>query len=335
MAEPTAPEAWRGLRALVVDDNATNRQILSETLRKWQMVPLCVEGGEQALAAAAATATESAPFDIVLLDVQMPGMDGFELASQLAAHGWTLNTAVLMLSSAANSSDAERCRQLGVGTYLVKPIRQADLLAALISVLDEYPREAPAAIAADSDTNLCPVSVTPRMVLLAEDNPVNQRVARALLEKRGHTVVVVENGREATEALATQQFDVVLMDLQMPVMDGLQATAAIRAMEQSTGRHTPIVAMTAHAMRGDDRRCLEAGMDAYLPKPVKAADLMSIIERLTRDEARVRRTLSNVARVNRMVRPVATEVVADAPPTVPPDTEQTPPSKAAASHSRR
>jgi len=312
----SVPTAWHGMRVLVVDDNATNRQILAETLRKWHLRPECADSGRQALAAAEVAEAEGDRFGLILLDANMPEMDGFTLAAKLAARGWTLNTAVLMLSSSADPDDAARCQQLGVGTYMVKPIRQTELLTALISVLDgqhqhDNATREPAETPAETTETAAPI--IPRMILLAEDNVVNQRVARALLEKRGHTVVVVDNGRDATEALAAQQFDLVLMDLQMPVMDGLQATAAIRAMEQTSGRHTPIVAMTAHAMRGDDRRCLEAGMDAYLPKPIKVADLMSTIERLTSDAAQVRRTGPNVSRRNAIPRPLPTEPAPTSP----------------------
>jgi PAS domain S-box-containing protein len=272
------PETLHGLPVLVVDDNATNRLILHEMLTNWRMRPAVVEGAAQALAALEQAAAQGEPFPLVLLDVMMPGVDGFTLAEQIQRHPELTGSVLLMLSSAARAEDSARCRQLGIATYLTKPVKQSELLDAILTArhaaTDKEERAAPAA---------APVLDRGRLrVLLAEDNVVNQRLAVRLLEKQGHAVVVANNGHEALAALEREPFDLVLMDVQMPDMGGFETTAEIRRREaeRGNGRHVPVIAMTAHAMKGDRERCLAAGMDDYVSKPVRAQELFEAIARV-------------------------------------------------------
>jgi CheY-like chemotaxis protein len=276
----------RGLSVLVVDDNATNRRILDETLTGWGMRPTCVEGGEQALAALERAQEAGEPFTLVLTDAQMPEMDGFTLAERIQQRpGLTLAT-VMMLSSAAQPGTMARRRELGIARHLTKPVKQAELFKAILAALGEgeaegrsrrVERGAPKATAGGPSA--------PLRILLAEDNPFNQKLALGLLGREGHTVVVAANGREAVAALGREPFDVVLMDVSMPEMDGFQATEVIRRSEEGSGRHVPIVAMTAHAMKGDRERCLEAGMDGYVSKPIRAAELFETLAAVSRSPA--------------------------------------------------
>jgi two-component system, sensor histidine kinase and response regulator len=280
VSRPTA--SLRDLRVLVVDDNQTNLRILTEILHHWHMQPTAVAGGKEALAALEQAAERGRPYALVLLDAQMPEMDGFTLIEHIKANRRLKETVLMMLSSAAQHSDAERCRNLGVAAYLTKPIKQSELLDTILLLLN------PTEHIHDEGNLVSPQSVRGTVgntsakwnILLAEDNPVNQRVASGILEKRGHTVTAVENGLEALQAVKVQRFDLVLMDLQMPEMDGFAATAAIRDLEQPTGRHLPIVAMTARAMKGDRECCLQAGMDGYVSKPINPKELLATIENL-------------------------------------------------------
>ncbi len=272
----------RGVSALVVDDNNTNRRILEEILRQWRMRPTVVGSGAEALTALQLAAKRNRPFSLVLLDAQMPAMDGFMLVEQIKANSDIAGSTLMMLSSAAQFSDAQRCRDLGVAAYLTKPIKQSELLDAILRLMNPPPldSETEASSKAKSRTAELSDSLWQLNILLAEDNPVNQRVAAGILEKRGHAVMAVDNGQQALYALEAQQFDLILMDLQMPEMDGFAATAAIREREAATGGHLPIVAMTARAMKGDRECCLEAGMDGYVSKPVNPQELMAVIESL-------------------------------------------------------
>jgi signal transduction histidine kinase/CheY-like chemotaxis protein/HPt (histidine-containing phosphotransfer) domain-containing protein len=265
-----------GLPVLVVDDNATNCGILTEMLANWQMAPTVAASGFVALAELRRGAVGCDPFPLVLIDALMPEMDGFALVERIRAEPGLAGATILMLSSADRAADAARCRALGVAAYLVKPIKQSELLDTILTALGSAPlheREPARAVSVGYDSRRL-------HVLLAEDNEVNQELAVKMLHKRGHTVVVANNGREALAALERGCFDVVLMDVQMPEMDGLSATAAIREGERSTGRHVPIIALTAHAMKGDRERCLAAGMDAYISKPVRADELFEALARL-------------------------------------------------------
>jgi two-component system, sensor histidine kinase and response regulator len=264
-----------GLSTLVVDDNATNRRILNEMLTRWRMRPTTVDGGRAALGCLLHAAATGRPFPLVLIDAHMPEMGGFELAARIKETPELAGATIMMLSSADLTGEAARCRELGVSAFLTKPIRQSELLDAILLALGAASPEERAVQLPDSHT-----PARRLRVLLAEDNPVNQRLAVRLLEKRGHTVVVAGNGREALAACAEEAFDLVLMDLQMPEMDGFAATAAIRERERASGSHVPIVALTAHAMRADEERCLHAGMDAYVSKPIHPAALLDTIERM-------------------------------------------------------
>ncbi|MCH5374659.1 MAG: response regulator, partial [Planctomycetes bacterium] len=252
----------KGLPILVVDDNATNRRILQEQLTSWGMKPTVVEGGAEALVAMRQAHQDGEPFAIVLLDNMMPEMDGFMLVEEIHRHPELVGSTLMMLSSADRREDAERCRQMGVNAYLCKPIKRAELLNAIVGSVDASSSER--LLGATGTRRGISPGDTCLHVLLTEDNAVNQKLAMRLLEKRGHSVTVTTNGREALEALRHHDFDVVLMDVQMPEMDGFEATKAIRAGEQQTGEHIPIVAMTAHAMKGDREKCLEVGMDGYI-----------------------------------------------------------------------
>jgi CheY-like chemotaxis protein/HPt (histidine-containing phosphotransfer) domain-containing protein len=213
----------------------------------------------------------------------MPAMDGFTLAEQILQYPALAGATLMMISSAGRREDAERCRALGVSAYMTKPIRRAELMTAILNSLS--PEDAAARTRLRSPRSSPDQCRRSLHVLLAEDNLVNQKLAVRLLEKRGHTAVVVGNGREAVARLAQEVFDVVLMDVQMPEMDGFEATSALRQAERASGRHTPVVAMTAHAMKGDRERCLEAGMDDYVSKPLRPEELFETIERLAEAQA--------------------------------------------------
>ena len=270
-------ERLRDLPVLVVDDNATNRRLLEVLLRNWHMQPTAVDGAADGLRALVRARAAGAPFPVALIDCRMPDMDGFALATRIKQEPALTGCTILMLTSDDRPGDMARCRQLGIAAYLVKPIRQSELLDAIVTALGSPSEEA---IARPAPTPSARAGGGPLRVLLAEDNQVNQRLAVRLLEKRGHRVTVAGNGREALAAHSAQPFDLVLMDVQMPEMDGFEATAAIRARERDGAPRVPIIAMTAHAMKGDRERCLLAGMDDYLAKPIQAAELYETIERI-------------------------------------------------------
>jgi PAS domain S-box-containing protein len=271
------PESIHGLMVLVVDDNATNRFIIQEMLVAWKMKPTAVDGGLEALAEMKRAAALGEPYSLVLLDAMMPGMDGFSLADEIRRHPELAGAVLMMLSSAGQPADTARCRELGIATYMTKPIKQSELLNSILTArnaITAVPEPPPRAALASEQRRL--------RILLVEDNLVNQRLALRLLEKQGHGITVANNGKEAVEVLAAadRPFDVVLMDLQMPEMGGIEATKLIRQREQNTGRHVQIIAMTAHALKGDRERCLEAGMDDYVSKPVRPEELFGALARL-------------------------------------------------------
>ncbi len=268
----------RDMPVLVVDDNETNRRILHELLINWGMRPTEVESGKDALVALQQAHNDGEPFPLVLLDNMMPEMDGFTLARKIKEHPELVSATMMMLSSADRRENAERCRQLGVEAYLTKPIKRAELLNSILTAIDASPSEQARSTAATRRTvGRCD---RPLRLLLTEDNLVNQKLAMRLLEKRGHSVVIAGNGREALEAMAQEHFDAVLMDVQMPEMDGFEATQITRAKERETGGHVPIVAMTAHVMKGDRERCLDVGMDGYISKPLQPTELFEAVESL-------------------------------------------------------
>ena len=269
---PPAPDVQlAGLPVLVVDDNATNRTILSEMMTNWKMQPTAAASGDEALRVMREAFSAGLPFKLLVTDGQMPEMDGFMLAEAVKKDPALKEVPMILLTSAGRPGDGARCRRLGIAGFLTKPVKQSDLLDTMATVLGGETLWASREVAPPR------VASRPLRILLAEDNPVNQQVAARLLEKRGHRVVIVGDGRAAVEAVK-DAFDVVLMDVQMPELDGLQATAAIRARERARGGHVPIVAMTAHAMEGDRERCLAAGMDGYVTKPVEADRLFEAVE---------------------------------------------------------
>jgi signal transduction histidine kinase/DNA-binding response OmpR family regulator len=276
-SDPINPALLRDVHALIVDDNFTNRRVLLGMLSRWGMKPTAVDGGRAALQAIEISTNAGKPFPLILLDGQMPEMDGFTLAEHIQKGPQSLSTTIMMLTSAGHLGDAARCRELGISAYLVKPIRQGELLDSICRVLDQT---APKHAAPLVTRHTLREEKSRVRILLAEDNAVNQTLAVRLLEKRGHAVTVAEDGRAAVEAFLAGSFELVLMDIQMPVMDGFEATAAIREREKITGGHVPIVAMTANALVGDREKCLAAGMDGYLSKPIRTSELFATIEQM-------------------------------------------------------
>ena len=277
-ARPPArrPAKLRRLRVLVVDDNATNRRILHEMLTHWSMRPTTVAGGRAALLELERASRVGRPYPLVLLDSQMPEMDGFALARQIKKRPQLAGASIMMLTSGPRPGDRARCLALGVSAYLTKPIKQSDLLDTIMGALSGR-----SAVTRPSGPSAAALRKGPRLrVLVAEDNAVNQQVAVGMLEREGHRSVVAGNGREALALLEREAVDLVLMDVQMPELDGFETTAAIREREQSSGGHLPIVALTAHAMKGDAERCLAAGMDAYLAKPLEMVALRDVLASL-------------------------------------------------------
>jgi two-component system, sensor histidine kinase and response regulator len=262
----------KGVSVLVVDDNETNRRILNQMTNGWGMKTLAVDGGPAALAAIEAASRRGESFSVVLMDAHMPGMDGFELSEVICRDSDNSKAKVLMLISGGQSGDSERCRQAGISAYLLKPVMKADLQAAIRTVLGHQHTD-----------NLALHSLVARHtlrestgklhILVAEDNAVNQTVILRVLTKMGHSSVLACTGTEALKLAFSQKFDLLFMDVQMPEMDGLAATEAIRQREKNTGAHLPIFAMTAHAMKGDRERCLQAGMDGYISKPIRFSDI--------------------------------------------------------------
>jgi len=283
------PAQWHGLPVLVVDDNLANQRILQDILKNWGLKPTLVDSGLAAFAALDQALDEGQPFRLVLLDTCMPAMDGFVVAEWIRTSRHANAVTVLMLSSSGQPADMDRCRQLGVTAYLTKPIKQSELFDCFCQAINHPSADNDLALSITLvDTPDAPIGIGPSrplMILVAEDNVVNQRVAKGILDRRGHAVIIANNGHEAVQAVATQRFDLVLMDLQMPEMGGLEATAAIRQMEAVTGGRTPIVAMTAHALASDQERCLMAGMDAFLSKPIRPEQLLATIQRFVVDNA--------------------------------------------------
>jgi two-component system, sensor histidine kinase and response regulator len=267
------------MAVLIVDDNATNRFLLQDLLLNWRMRPTLANSGPEALGIMERARLRGAAFPLVLLDCHMPDMDGFEVAERIKHDSHLAGATIMMLTSGGKKGDAARCREVGIDGYLTKPIRRSELLDAIRLVLGSA--------GVGQEEGEPPTLITrhtvheqhrPMQVLLAEDNVVNQKLAVTLLEKRGHTVQVATNGLEAVAAAESRSFDIVLMDVQMPQMDGFEAVSIIRQREGASDRHTPIVAMTAHAMAGDRERCLEAGMDGYIPKPIQAQSFVDTVE---------------------------------------------------------
>ncbi len=269
------PAILQGTRVLIVDDNATNRLILEEMTRNWGMQPSSADNAHDAINFLRQACGAGGRVELVLSDVNMPEVDGLTLTEWIRQDAQLAETRVIVLTSGVRPDDARRCDELKVAARLMKPVKQSELFDAIAMSLGMgIPEER------EEDTRQIEpkVELPPLRILLAEDSLVNQRLAIGLLEKHGHTVVVANTGKAAVAALAAEEFDVVLMDVEMPEMDGLEAAAVIRVTEKHTGRHVPIIAMTAHAMKGDRERCLEAGMDAYVSKPIRVQQVLETLE---------------------------------------------------------
>jgi two-component system sensor histidine kinase/response regulator len=267
-----------GVPILVVDDNATNRRILESSLLRWKMMPTVVESAAEALRALRRAATSATQLPLVLTDAHMPDLDGFTFIKTIRQDPSLESVKIVVLTSGGERGDAACCRKLGVSAYLSKPFDRLELREVLLRVL-----------AGDSASSEKAILVTRHSIrdqakslrfLVAEDNLVNQKLIARFLEKRGHAVVLAGHGLEVLDLLEQQPFDIVLMDVMMPEMDGFEATKRIREKEKTTGAHLPIIALTAHAMRGDREQCLAAGMDGYVSKPIKLEELFSAIESL-------------------------------------------------------
>ncbi len=281
-----------GLRVLVVDDNPTNRRILEEVLKSWKMIPTLADGGPAGLEELHKAANENKLFDLILTDCHMPKMDGFMFVEELKKFPELARSVIMMLTSSDRQGANAHCRDLGISATLLKPLKQSELRETIINSLGLKDRDQTGLAAVRLIAE--PVPIQRLRVLLAEDNLINQRVATRFLNKLGHTVQVVENGQKAIEALQSDEFDVVLMDIQMPVMDGFKATALIRQQEELTGRHIPVIAMTAYAMSGDRERCLAAGMDDYVSKPINetsVAKAFSLLQKYNRSPIEVQGVL--------------------------------------------
>jgi CheY-like chemotaxis protein len=276
---PANPELLRGVRVLVVDDNQTNRRILEGMLKRWEMTATTVPSGEEALAQMSAALESGEPFGLVLTDMHMPKMDGFQLVEQIRVRPRLSTATIMMLTSAGHRGDAERCQKLGVSAYLLKPVRQSELREAVARALGAPKQGGAIPLITRYSLQDARESRKSLRILVVEDNLVNQRLATRLLEKRGHHVAVAGNGQQALVALEKERFDLVLMDMQMPEMDGFEATTEIRKRESANDQRLPIVALTAHAMKGDREKCLAAGMDGYLSKPIRPQELDEVLQR--------------------------------------------------------
>jgi CheY-like chemotaxis protein len=273
----TEPTLIQGRRVLIVDDNATNRRILEEMARSWGMRPATATGVRHALQVLREARERGQPFELVLTDCNMPESDGFSLAEEIRNDSRLASAALIMLTSGSQPGDLAQCERLGIASHLMKPVKQSELFDAIAAA---FGMTAPVEAHAESAATGPPRQIRPLRILLAEDSLANQKLAVGLLTKHGHTVVVANHGKQAVAAWDREGFDLILMDVQMPEMDGIEATAVIRTKERQTGRHVPIVAMTAHAMTGDREHCLAAGMDGYIAKPIRASELFDVLERL-------------------------------------------------------
>jgi two-component system sensor histidine kinase/response regulator len=274
---PTDTLILRGVKVLIVDDNRTNRRILDGLVRQWEMNPTASADGETALVELSAAYNASEPFGLILTDMHMPKMDGFGLVEQIKKRPELSTSTIMMLTSGSQRGDAARCEELGIAAYLQKPVRQMELREAIARALSARERTENVPLItrySQGDTG----TKKSLQILLAEDNPVNQKLALRLLEKRGHQVLVASNGKQALAQMYARPFDLVLMDVQMPEMDGLEATKLLREREKSSGHHQAVVAMTALVMKGDRERCIEAGMDNYLSKPIRSQELDDMLD---------------------------------------------------------
>jgi two-component system sensor histidine kinase/response regulator len=279
-SEDTVPESvphtrLSNVRALVVDDNATNLRILDGILRSWGMRATLAASGGEALKILSGTDQSADGFALILTDARMPSMDGFDLVRRIRETPSLKAATVLMLTSVHTTEDVARARELGISSYLIKPVRRSALLSAITESLVGSPAVEEAVTPLRQATRGKSLKV-----LVAEDNPVNRKLAASILQRAGHDAILVTNGKDAVDAVTRERFDVVLMDVQMPVMGGFEATRLIRELEAKSGRRTPIIAVTAHAMKGDREDCFAAGMDGFAPKPIQSAKLLEMLDRL-------------------------------------------------------
>lgn len=275
----TEKSTLENVRVIIVDDNESNRIILSETVRSWGMLPETVGDSQTAMRIIDEASRSGHPFSLALVDFMMPGMNGFELAESLSQSTTSNIDKIIMLTSGGQRGDAAKCQELGIAAYLMKPIKQSDLLDAILMTMKKC--HAPEARTPLITRHSVREARRRLNILLAEDNPVNQKLAVKILEQMGHSVSVASNGLQALEMLNQSEFNVVLMDVQMPVMDGFTATRAIREREMFSLEHLPIIAMTAHAMTGDREKCIDQGMDDYVSKPIDRKELSEILERIS------------------------------------------------------
>jgi CheY-like chemotaxis protein len=274
-AQAAAPVDLRGMRALIVDDNETNRRILEEFLSGWGMLVSSAESGAAAIAALEGATTAGAPYRLILLDCRMPEMDGFEVATTVGRSISVAQATIMMLTSDSRGGDIARARALGLGSYLVKPVGRNDLHQTIVSILG---RTAPASAPQSKPASLDHADVRPLRILLVEDSDDNRQLIRSYLKRHPFRLDMAENGQEALQRYQEAKYDLVLMDVQMPVMDGYTATRAIRAWERVSGRaETPILALTANALQEDADRSAEAGCTAHLTKPIRKAALLEAI----------------------------------------------------------
>ncbi len=275
--------ALAGVRVLIVDDNATNRAILAEMTRARRMRPDGAGSADEAFARIVQGFEARDPYRVLLSDLHMPEQDGFHLAERIRRDPRFDDLAIMLLSSAGQTGELAQCQELGIAERLLKPVKQSELIQVMARSLERggartLPVRSPRRATPTGDAGGA-TAVAPLRILLVEDSAANRKVVCAMLGGQGHDIAVAENGREALEKLAEHEYDVVLMDVQMPEMDGFEATAALRARERSSNRHLPVIAMTAHALQGDREKCLAAGMDDYVPKPLRRDELFGALSR--------------------------------------------------------
>ncbi len=292
LSTPTIPKIILDAPILIVDDNETNRRILIDVLKSWGTKPVEAASAADAMELLKLAVTEDNPFRLIISDVNMPDADGFMLAQQIRDCAEIQHTPLIMLTSGGRMGDSEKCRELMISASLMKPAKQSELFELIIRFIDDSDSEARVGSIFEVPDTMSDTETTrrPLKILLAEDNLMNQTLAIGILSRHGHQLTIANNGCEAIDAYQDEHFDVILMDVQMPVMDGFGATAEIRKLERSNGRRTPIVAMTAHAMQGDRERCIEGGMDEYMSKPIRAKQLLQILDSLQSPQSSVSTT---------------------------------------------
>ena len=269
----------QGVKVLIVDDNQTNRLILEMMVKQWGLVPTSVDSGADAIVKLLAACATHEQFGLIISDLLMPEMDGFAFIERVRQEPKLSTAKIVLLTSAGRRGDSARCEELGISAYAMKPVRRSELREVISRLLDDREHDSAQPLITRYSIANARNAAAPLRVLVAEDNVVNQKLVARLLEKRGHNVKVVANGREALGALEQGAYDLVLMDVQMPEMDGFEATGELRKREEQTGCHIPVIALTAHAMKGDRERCLQAGMDGYLSKPIRPLELNDLLEK--------------------------------------------------------